>query len=280
MRVFPHDLRTGAPASELGAHLSFQRVGGRTVIESALPAGPLRILTPRNHGSAAWAYTSTLGGGLVDGDRLRLRVRVGRGASALLASQGHNRVYRSSTGCGATLTAAVEEGALLAVLPDPTVCFAGARYEQRTAVRLAPGAAAVIVDVLAAGRGARGERWAFHRYFSDLSLTAADRLLLRERTLLDPRHGSLADRLGRFDALGTIILAGEPLRTVRAAIVRELSASPVEPRAQIVEQANDLGAALHLRFAAVSIEDAIQTIRARLAFLPELLGDDPWARRP
>ena len=280
MRVFAHDLRTAAPASELGGRLSFQRVGGRTVIESALAAGPLRILTPRNHGSAAWAYTSTLGGGLVDGDRLRLRVRVGRGASALLASQGHNRVYRSTTGCGATLTADVEEGALLAVLPDPTVCFAGARYEQRTAVRLAPGAAAVIVDVLAAGRGARGERWAFQRYFSDLSLGAEGRVLLRERTLLDPRHGPLAERLGRFDALGTIVLAGESLRTAGAAIARELSAAPLGQRARIVEQANDLVGALHVRFAAVSIEDAIQTVRARLAFLPELLGDDPWERRP
>jgi urease accessory protein len=183
-------------------------------------------------------------------------------------------------GCSAGLTADVEEGALLAMLPDPTVCFAGARYEQRTCVRLASGAAAVIVDVLAAGRGARGERWAFHRYFSDLSLSGAGGSLLRERTLLDPRHGPLAERFGRFDALGTIVLAGEPLRTARAAIVGELSAAPIEPGARIVEQANDLGPALHLRFAAVSIEDAIRLIRARLDFLPQLLGDDPWARRP
>jgi urease accessory protein len=105
-------------------------------------------------------------------------------------------------------------------------------------------------------------------------------LLLRERTLLDPRHGPLADRFGRFDALGTIVLAGEPLRTARAGIVRDLSRAPLEPRARILEQANDLGAALHLRFAAVSIEDALRLIRARLDFLPRLLGDDPWARRP
>lgn len=280
MRVLAHELDTGAMASQLEARLSFRRVGARTVIESALAASPLRILTPGNHGCAAWAYTSTLGGGLVDGDRIRLHVSVAGGASALLASQGHNRVYRSPAGCGSELIADVEEDALLAVLPDPTVCFAGARYQQKTVVRLAAGAAAVIVDVLASGRGARGERWAFQRHASELAVSVGDRMVLRERTLLDPRHGRLDDRLGRFDALGTILIAGERLRAPRAALARELAGSPLPRRAGMVEQANDLGDALHIRFAAVSIEDAIRTIRTRLDFLPELLGDDPWARRP
>jgi urease accessory protein len=280
VRVFAHDLPGGAAPARLDARLSFRRVGGKTVIESALAAGPLRILTPRNHGSAAWAYTSTLGGGLVDGDHIFLGVRVGPGASALLASQGHNRVYRSRAGSGAATVAEVEKGALLALLPDPTVCFASARYEQKTAVRLESGAAAVIVDVLAAGRGARGERWAFQRYFSDLSLSIGDRMVLRERTLLDPGHGDLGERFGRFDVLGTIIVAGEALRAARAALFRQLGSAPLEPRSRIVEQANDLGEALHMKFAAVSIEDALHTVRTRLDFLPELLGDDPWARRP
>jgi urease accessory protein len=281
LRVLARELRTTPASSEAGARLAFRRVGGRTVIESALAASPLRLLTPRNHGRAAWAYTSTLGGGLVEGDRIRLRVSVGRDALALLASQGHNRVYRSvAGGCGSALSAEVEEGAFLAVLPDPTVCFAGARYEQKTALRLAPGAAAIVVDVLAAGRGARGERWAFDRYAADLEVTIGNHGVLRERTLLDPRHGPLAERLGRVDALGTIVIAGDTLRSARAALVRELASAPLRKRADIVEQANDLGDALHVRFAAVSIEDAIRTVRTRLAFVPTLLGDDPWARRP
>ena len=291
MTVFARELRTMAETGTALAHgsggarsnegrLSFRRVGARTVVESALAASPLRILTPRNHGCAAWAYTSTLGGGLVDGDRIRLRVSLGCGASALIASQGHNRVYRSVSGSGSELRGDVEQGALLVVLPDPTVCFARARYQQNTTIRLAPGGAAVIVDVLTAGRGACGERWAFERYAAELAVSIADRVLVHERTLLDSRHGPLAERLGRFDVLGTIVIAGETLRVARETLARELAERPLRPRADIVEQANDLGEALHVRFAAVSVEDAIRTVRSHLAFLPELLGDDPWARRP
>ena len=60
-------------------HLAFRQSGAVTAVETAFAESPLRLLTPRNHGSAAWAYTSTLGGGLVDGDRLELDLSVGPG---------------------------------------------------------------------------------------------------------------------------------------------------------------------------------------------------------
>jgi len=251
------------------------------VIGAAFATSPLRVLTPRNHGRAAWAYTSTLGGGMVDGDAIRLRVEVAPGAAAVLASQGQNRVYRSVHGCRSELAAEVGEGAFLALLPDPTVCFAGASYRQKTELRLAAGAAAVAVDVLASGRSARGERWAFRRYEGELSLRSGDRLLMAERLLLDPDHGALAERLGRFDALCTLLLAGDSLRAERAELARRIGPLPLRPRADRVEQANELdGGALLVRIAAVSLEDALHAVRDHLRFLPDLLGDDPWARRP
>ena len=277
MRVFAEHGTMSGPE----ARLSFRRAGARTVIEAAFATSPLRVLTPRNHGRAAWAYTSTLGGGMVDGDAIRLRVEVGAGAAAVLASQGQNRIYRSARGCRTELAVEVGEGALFALLPDPTVCFAGASYRQQTELRLAPGAAAVAVDVLASGRSARGERWAFRRYEGELSLRNGGPHLVAERVLLDPAHGALAERLGRFDALCTVLIAGDSLRGERDALARRIGSGTVRPRADLVEQANELdGGALLVRIAAVSLEDALHAVRDHLRFLPDLLGDDPWARRP
>jgi urease accessory protein len=280
VRVFAEERRAPAAAQRRDGRLSFRRVGDRTVIDAALARSPLRLLTPRNHGRAAWAYTSTLGGGLVDGDEIQLHVQVGREACALLASQGHNRVYRSVTGSATELIADVEQGAFLAIVPDPTVCFAHARYRQRTELRLAAGGNAVLVDALTAGRGARGERWAFRSYSGELVLRIDDRVVLQERTLLDQQHGAVAERMGRFDVLCTILLAGGLLRPARARLANALTGAPLRPRADAVEQANDLGDALVIRMAAISLEAALRTVHDRLDFLPELLGDDPWARRP
>ena len=262
------------------ARLAFERVRGRTVVRTALVHSPLRVLTPRNHGHAAWVYTSTLGGGLVDGDRLSVEVDVAPGASALLSSQGSTRVYRSPRGCHNTLSARVGEGALLALVPDPTTCFAEARYEQLQDIHLAPGASLVVMDLLTAGRSAYGERWAFSRFASTLRVHREGRALLDERWLLDPAHGALPARLGRFEALATVLLVGPALASARQALAEHVGALPLTPRAGLVLSASPLGPdALVLRAAATSPEHLLRSAREWLAFLPSLLGDDPWIRR-
>ena len=112
-------------------------------------------------------------------------------------------------------------------------------------------------------------------------MRSGDRVLVRERLLLDPDHGPLAERLGRFDALCTVLLAGDALRGERASLARRIQAAPLPARAGLVEQANEVGdGALVIRIAAVSLEDALRAVREHLRFVPDLLGDDPWARRP
>lgn len=270
------------PATERAgvARLAFERSGPRTVVRTALAHSPLRLLTPRNHGHAAWAYTSSFGGGLVDGDHLRLEVDVADGASALLATQGANRVYRSPRGCRSDLSARVGRDALLAWVPDPTVCFTDARYSQTLDVTLSPGASLVLSDVVTAGRSARGERWAFLHYASRLRVAREGRALVDERWVLDPAQGALPERLGRFDALASVLLVGPAMARAREALASRVAGLPVKPRAREVVSASPLGEdGLLLRVAAVSLETLLATTRDWLSFLPGLLGDDPWARR-
>src|SRR6476619_6855568 len=127
-------------AARSRARLAFEHVGGRTRVGASRATSPLAILTPLNHGTAAWAYLSSHGGGLVDGDHVSLDVRVGPAGRALLSTQGETRVYRSPRGCSFELSARVETGGLLAIVPDPTTCFAGATYAQHVDVSLAESA--------------------------------------------------------------------------------------------------------------------------------------------
>jgi urease accessory protein len=235
---------------------------------------------PGNHGTAAWVYTSTFGGGLVDGDRIRLDVSVGAGAGCLISSQGENRVYRSPSGCSHELQAEVEDGALLAIVPDPSVCFAGARYHQRIDIGLAPTASLIFADVLGCGRTARGERWEFSRFSAELKLRLGRRLIIDERVLLDPAHGKVGQRFGRFDAFASLLLVGRSLHEIRAQIRQRVDALPAAAGRPQLQSASTLGEdTLLIRMAAESVEDAVREIRSHLSFLPALLGDNPWARR-
>ncbi|HVP63225.1 MAG TPA: urease accessory protein UreD [Myxococcaceae bacterium] len=250
-------------------HLAFRQVGMGTAVETAYAESPLRLLTPRNHGTAAWAYTSTLGGGLVDGDRLALEISVGRGARAFVSSQGPTRVFRSARGVVSETVAGVDEGGALLLLPDPTACFAGARYTQSTEVSLAPGASLALWEVLSAGR----ERWGFTRCQSTLRVLP----FLDECWLLDPEHGSLEERMGRFGAIGTLLLVGPLFSATVEAIRLRVDAGPAQPGAPLVESASPLReGALVLRLAARSVQQLVHRLRHHLATLPSLLGDDPW----
>src|SRR5205814_159552 len=83
-------------------------------------------------------------------------------------------------------------------------------------VDLASGASLVLFDALSAGRSHRNERWGFRRYSSGLRLAMEGAVVLDETVLLDPEHGAVAERLGRFDLLATLLIAGSPLAAARA----------------------------------------------------------------
>jgi urease accessory protein len=253
--------------------LAVERGAGRSVVTRAAARSPLQLLLPRNHGHAVWAFLASHGGGLVDGDDTSLRVRVGEGATALLATQASTKVYRSPAGCRQRLAAEVGDGGLLVVLPDPVVCFAGARLEQEVSVRLGAGASVIVVDAATCGRVARGERWAFARYRSTLEVRRGDRVLVRDVVELDPAHGALAPRLGRFDALATVIAIGPRAPLVTVSAPRTGRFPPW------VEAASPLGEGTLVRAAATSVDELHRGLRALLVEIPALLGDDPFARK-
>lgn len=268
-----------ADPSRGSGKLAFERVGAATVLRTARASSPLRLLTPRNHGHGAWVFAATFGGGLVDGDTIRLDLTLAPGSTGLVGTQASTKVYRCPTGaCRQDLTATIGQEALLVLVPDPVVCFAEARYEQTIAVELAAQASLVLVDTFTAGRSARGERWQFARYASRLGITRAGAPLVHDAVLLDPTHGDVASRLGRFDAIATIVLFGPRARDLREAAIAR---APAPARAAaIVEAVSPIGedGAL-IRVAGASVEAVTAAVRAYLAGLGALLGDDPFARK-
>ncbi len=261
------------------AQLTIARVAGRSVVTGARPAGPLRLLTPSGGGDAAWVYQASLGGGLIGADDLALDVEVLDGATLFLSTQASGKVFRTARSRTA-LRARVAPSATLVAWPDPVVCFAGAALDQRQAFALAPDASLVCVDAIAAGRVARGERWAFDRLATRLTVDIADQRVLSDATLLAPEHGAIAARMGGAGAIATIAIAGPRVAPIAAALL-EAASGPL-PRtvddALLTASPQPWGAIA--RIAAPTVEALLAVIAAHLrAPVAALLGDDPWARR-
>jgi urease accessory protein len=255
-------------------------LGGRSVVTRAHATSPLRLLTPQNHGSGAWVYMSSYGGGLVDGDRIALDVEIGAGATAFLSTQASTKVYRSALGTSSEMRARIAEKALLTVMPDPVVCFAASRYRQTQSFDLSADGGLVLVDWVSSGRLASGERWAFDEYVARLRACVDGRVVLHDALALRGADGDLRDRLGRFNALAVVLILGVRLRERAAEVVARVAHTPVRRRPEQLAAATPVGeCGCLVRVAGTSVEQTARAVREYLEFLPGLLGDDPWARK-
>ena len=221
------------------------------------------------------------GGGLVGGDDIQLRADVTAGARALLTTQASTKVYRSERRSRQSLTATVGANALLAVVPDPIVCFADADFAQTQRYDLHADASLVMVDWMTSGRHAAGERWAFSRYESRFDIRRGSQRVFFDGLVLEPGTDAVAARMGRFDvyadrdrhrAARRRRRGGARQRglSTRRSHVAPISSSP-PPRFRRRRAAAHGRHERRSRWA--------RTLRRRLAFLSPLVGDDLWSRK-
>jgi urease accessory protein len=260
--------------------MRFSRLGVQTILDRSFATSPVKLFTTRSHAHACWVYAATLGGGLVGGDTVRMTLDVGPGASALLTTQASTKVYRSLQPASQSISAMVHEDALLAVVPDPIVCFAGADFSQDQRYDLAARGNLVMVDWITSGRRARGERWAFARYTSRLQIVRDGKRMLFDCLTLQQETDTIAERMGRFDVWASCAITGPRLADAAAAIIERVAQRPVHAHAVMIESAYPLrGGGAVLRLAGSDVEQIGQHLKSQLHFLRPILGDEPWTRK-
>jgi urease accessory protein len=269
-------LRAGAGWVEIA------RVDGASAIVACAAASPLQLLSPSPRGRCGWIISASHGGGLVAGDDVSLELDVGAGATALLSTQAGTKVYRSRGAVAAQrLVARVGPDALLAVLPQPVSCFAGARFRQEQRFELAPGASLLWLDALVAGRIARDERWAFDDYRSRVEIAVGGRTMLADALRLVPGEGPpVAERLAGVELLATAVALGPAVAAAARALHDRLAAAPAERDAPVLAAASPLGDGVLLRVASRSVEAGLALLRDHLAFVESVAGVDPFTRIP
>jgi urease accessory protein len=142
-------------------------------------------------GSGALVHLNNVSGGVLAGDRLALNVEVQAGAFAQITTTGAARLYRHRAGAADSEQRSrfsVGDRGLLEYLPDAVIPYAGSRHVQRTEIRLGRGSTLFWWEVLAPGRLAAGERFAFERLCVQTEVYAGPQPVLREDYLLEPRQ--------------------------------------------------------------------------------------------
>jgi len=195
--------------------MTLRQRGGRTVVHDCYSRVPLQVLRPVYLDDTGTAYIYLLNpcGGMLGGDTYRMTVTLEAGAHAYLTTPSATRLYAAPGGATRQrIEFTLADQAVLAYLPGQTIPFAHAAFEQCLHIRLGRQAWAFVGEIVAPGRWACGECFAYREYCSETRVeTAQGRLLLLDRTRLQPARQNLAALgllegylyLGTFYALGT-----------------------------------------------------------------------------
>ena len=156
-------------------------------------------------------------GGVVGGDRLETRVRLGAGSRVCLTTPSATRVYRSAGQPAVQrFRATVGPGGRLEYVPDHLIPSPGARLRQCTELVLAAGASALVLGRLVGGAARAGEPWAFAELDLRSACRDADGPILRERACLGGRR--FWDGLGGAEGMayvGDLCRRAVPRRRIR-----------------------------------------------------------------
>jgi urease accessory protein len=148
---------------------------------------PLRVLPPFRLGpeGSSLVYLLNPTAGLMDGDGQFVQLTAEAGTRAVVTGQSATRVHPSLHGFSTQQWhVEVATGAVLVVLPGPTIPFQGCRYYQRITIHLAEGANLIWGDLWFSGRYSRGElseRFQFQTIVQDLTVHRCGRLVFRDR---------------------------------------------------------------------------------------------------
>jgi urease accessory protein len=190
--------------AKLNLEFAYDHSKQTTVLQESSSNPPLKVVRAfQTADGAALIHLHNVSGGLLGDDRLAMSVQLSENAKVQITTTGATRIYRARESASAATQKteiALAENAFLEYLPDPIIPYAAARYAQQTTIHLAKNAGLFWWEILAPGREAHGELFAYDSVEMKTDIIAEGQKIARERIQLDPKKYPLDSpaRLGPY----------------------------------------------------------------------------------
>lgn len=220
------------PRSFGAIDLEFRNTAGISRAHRMYQAGVMRVRFPNVKGAPEAVLINTAGG-LTGGDCVTMGVEMGERTSAIVTTQAHEKVYKSSGGTVSIIASLkLGAGSALEWLPQPTILFDRAMLARETHVEMTGDADFLGVEAVIFGRTAMGEAMETGALSDHWSIRRDGRLVHADRFALD---GDVAAGLSKMSvlagnaAMATIrhasVHAAAKLESIREALAEDGAAS-------------------------------------------------------
>ena len=146
-------------------------------------------------------------GGVLGGDHLVTEVALEAAAHACLTTPSATRVYRTAEKPAILDTVIhVGEGATLEYFPDHVIPHVGSALRQSLRIEMERGSRAIVLDAMASGRVAHGERWDFREIDSRTEVRMCGKPAYISRTKIVPaaKRPDQAGLMEEFDYMACL----------------------------------------------------------------------------
>ena len=192
--------------------LAFSAAAGGTQLHCLQQDPPWKVVRAfPNPAGESLVHLNNVSGGVFGGDRLSLHIKLDARAAAQITTTGSTRVYRPREHAADALQLSeihIGQGALLEYLPDSIIPFRDARFEQRTDVHLEPGATLFWWEIIAPGRVASGESFAYASLRINTRIWSQGQPIYMDRMSFHPQQAKLSSlaRFGSFRYLTSFMI--------------------------------------------------------------------------
>jgi urease accessory protein len=172
---------------------------GHTFIREQSFNAPIHLSKPHLDEGILVVNVANPTAGLFAGDRIRYDIAVESGARVLLTAPSASRAHRVVEGeARVEQEFRVARGGWLDCWPEMFIPQGGARYRQQTVARVAEGGELMMIEMIAPGRTASGEVFAFAELDWETEVWLGEDKIARERYVLTPESPTLAAMRVKF----------------------------------------------------------------------------------
>lgn len=209
--------------------MQFERRGARTILARSRFSLPLQAMAPLTlEDGTAYLMLLNPTGGVLGGDHLVTEILQQAGTRVCLTTPSATRIYRTDKRPAILeTTIRLGERASLEYLPDHVIPHVRSALRQSLRVEMAAGSRAIVLDSMASGRVAHGERWSFSEMDSRIAVFLCGKPVFLNRTRIvpasrNPREIGLMEEFDYMACVGLFADGFENWLPVVAAMHAEL----------------------------------------------------------
>jgi len=158
----------------------------------------------------AYVYIISPSGGILQGDRYNIDIKLGNNTLAHVTTQGATRIYKMENNYATqTINITARDGAYLEYIPDQIIPFRNSRFYQQVELTVHDNATIIYSELIVPGRVASGEKFGYDIcYIKTVAKNHLGRPRFTDTVKLEPKKEKLTVNgiLESFEVVGTIYL--------------------------------------------------------------------------